>query len=90
MDSGENESTGADGAAPDVLGGSGRGGRGSDGGAAEAPAAVPAAEPAAGEALDPTMVAQHSYLGGARTCGCLAALEVELLGLANKIRPAAC
>ncbi|KAL4426161.1 hypothetical protein ABPG77_007443 [Micractinium sp. CCAP 211/92] len=63
MDSGENESTGADGAAPDVLGGSGRGGRGSDGGAAEAPAAVPAAEPAAGEALDPTMVAQHSYLG---------------------------
>ncbi|KAL4443928.1 hypothetical protein ABPG75_011665 [Micractinium tetrahymenae] len=56
MEAAENDASSADGVAAVAAGGGG-------GGAAEAPAAAAPAGPAAGEALDPTVVARHSYLG---------------------------
>lgn len=67
MDAEENEASAADGLALVTGGGGGSGGRG--GGAAQVPGAAPPAGPPAGEALDPTEVARHSYLGGAYTGG---------------------
>lgn len=61
MDAEENEASAADGLALVTGGGGGSGGRG--GGAAQVPGAAPPAGPPAGEALDPTEVARHSYLG---------------------------